>query len=90
VDQPSPRFARVLQTVTIEVQIDLSARKVFQVMVDHTAPLHAWGLAEEDEAWPALSLPDETLALDLAARRLAAIDDEELPHPLLGPAFRPQ
>ena len=66
--QPLPRFARILQTVTIEAQIDLEARTVFQVLVDHTAPLLVCGLAQEDDAHPALSQADEKLALHLAQR----------------------
>lgn len=67
-DQSSPRFARVLQTVTIEVQIDLDTCAVLQVFVDHTAPLRACGLAQEDDPLPALAEEDETLALQLAQR----------------------
>lgn len=84
-DRTLPRFARVFHTVTIEIQVDLAARTVFQVLIDHTAPLRACGLAlEEDEERPALPAQDERLALDIAARRLTEMDDEGYRHPFFG------
>jgi hypothetical protein len=73
-DQSSPRFAHVSHTLTIEVQIDLLTRTVFQVLIDHTAPLRACGQAEDDDPFPSLKEDDERFALSAAMPALARVE----------------
>jgi len=65
-DHLSPRYARVLHTVTVELSIDLDERDVYQVVADHTAPLRALALAHEGEDCPALTPEEEKAALEIA------------------------
>jgi len=60
---PAHRFARVRHTVTIDFDLDLGTGTLFQVLVDHTAPLCAFGLP--DEPGGELTPEDEEAALGL-------------------------
>jgi len=65
-DHPSPRYARVLHTVTVELLIDLDERDVYQVVADHTAPLRAVALVHDGEECPPLTPEDEKAAIEIA------------------------
>ena len=60
------RLARVLHTVTVAVDLDLEKRTVLQVLVDHTAPLRACGLPDEEGF--ELTPDDEDAAVELVIR----------------------
>jgi hypothetical protein len=65
-ESPAQRFARVRHTVTIDFDLDLGAGTVVQVLVDHTAPLRAFGLPDEgDEEGAELPPEDRETALGL-------------------------
>jgi hypothetical protein len=81
------RFAKVLHTVTIEVQVDLATRDVFQVLVDHTSPL----VVSPGADLPAAEAKD---ALAIAERSLAswpdwAVPGGHLPRPPIDPKASP-
>ena len=63
--RPPPRFARVLHTVTTAFDLDLEARTVLQILVDHTAPLRSFDISAPEE--PALSPEDEEAAFGIVA-----------------------
>jgi hypothetical protein len=60
-----PRFARVLHSVTTAFDLDLEARTVLQILVDHTAPLRSFDFTVEGE--PELTPEDEEAALCIVA-----------------------
>jgi hypothetical protein len=64
-NQPSPRYARVLQHVTVEFHIDLDAHLVYQVLTDFTTPLSVEPLTGPGEDRPCLSVDEQQLALEL-------------------------
>jgi hypothetical protein len=57
------RFARVLHTVTTAFDLDLEARTVLQIQVDHTAPFRSFNLTADGE--PELSPEDEAVAIGI-------------------------
>jgi hypothetical protein len=62
-EDPAHRFARVRHTLTVDFDLDLRTGALIQVLVDHTAPLRAFGLPDEPGA--ELTPEDEEAAMGL-------------------------
>lgn len=92
-DLVAHRFARVRHTVTTDFDLDLGTGTILQVLVDHTAPLRAFGLLDEEGA--ELSPEDEEAALGLvlhstdAWSRWALFGEEPMASPVDPEALPP-